>query len=223
MRELNLRGIDLNLLVVLDHLLDTAHVTRAAERAGMSQPAMSRALQRLRMILGDPLLARGPGGLLPTPRARAVQPQLKRILADIGTLVREHPFEPALQSGQLTLAATDHQTIMILPQLMARISREAPRLDVQVVPISPATLEGLTRGTVDLAFGVAEQPLPPPLRTETLYEDRFVTLLRGRHPAIRDWSIETFASLDHVLVTVFDGGRGTVDVMGRLPACWLEC
>ncbi len=211
MRELNLRGVDLNLLVVLDHLLEQAHVTRAADAAGMSQPAMSRALQRLRALLGDPLLARGRDGFVLTPRAAAARPTLKRLLHEIGGLIAQPTFSPAQATGLLTLAATDHQTIMLLPRLMARLSRQAPHLDVKVVPISPQTPDELARGAVDFAFGVAELAPPPHLRVETLYYDRFVTLLRRDHPAARNWSLEAFAAADHVLVTVIDGGRGLMD------------
>src|SRR5450631_993119 len=132
MREVNLRSIDLNLLVVLEALLAECNVTRAAKTAGMSQPAMSRALGRLRALIGDPLLARGPQGLVLTPVAANIQSRLKSVLAEIRGLVAERDFDPSKLAGTVTFAATDHQTILMLPRLMTRLSREAPRLDVRV-------------------------------------------------------------------------------------------
>jgi len=211
MHDLNLRSLDLNLLVLLDHLIEHRNVTRAAAAANMSQPAMSRALGRLRAMLRDPILARGADGLVPTPRALALQPALRRMLAEIRGLVSPQAFDPAAWSGQVTFAATDHQTITLLPGLVARLSREAPRLDVRVVPFLAAMLDELREGRVHLSFGITEQALPPGLLFEPLYRDAFVTLLRRGHPAAREWTLERFAGLDHVLVTVLGDGRGALD------------
>jgi DNA-binding transcriptional LysR family regulator len=211
MRKVNLRGLDLNLLVVLDFLVEHRSVTRAAIAANMSQPAMSRALGRLRGMLGDPVLARGSEGLVPTPRALALHPALKRVLAEVGGLVAREAFDPGAWQRRVTVAATDHQTILLLPDLMARLSKEAPRLDVSVVPFTADRLRDIRDGRIDLAFGIAEQELPPGLRHEPLYKDTFVTLLRARHPAASDWSLDRFVALDHVLVTVLGDGRGAFD------------
>lgn len=211
MRETNLRGVDLNLLVLLDHLIEHRSVTGAAAVAHLSQPAMSRALGRLRALLDDPVLARGADGLVPTPRALAPQPALRRALAEIRGVVSLRAFDPATWRDQVTIAATDHQTIMLLPELMARLSREAPGLDTRVVPFVAAMLDELRDGRVHLSFGIVEQALPPGLRFAPLYRDRFVTLLRRGHPAARAWTLERFAALDHVLVTILGDGRGALD------------
>ncbi|HEY8564694.1 MAG TPA: LysR family transcriptional regulator [Beijerinckiaceae bacterium] len=211
MREVNLRGLDLNLLVLLDALIEHRSVTQAAAAANMSQPAMSRALGRLRALLGDPILARGSDGYRPTPRALALHPVLRGVLAEIQGIVLPQTFDPATWRGQVTLAATDHQTIMLLPGLMARLSRQAPRLDLKVVPFLAAMVDELRDGRIDLAFGIAEQELGSGLRQEALYRDAFVTLLRHGHAAAQDWTLERFAGLDHVLVTVLGDGRGVLD------------
>jgi DNA-binding transcriptional LysR family regulator len=217
MREVNLRGLDLNLLVLLDALIEHRHVTRAADAAGLSQPAMSRALSRLRAMFDDPLLVRGAQGLLPTPKALALQAKLRRLLGEMRELVGDDAFEPARWRGSVRIAATDHQTILLLPRLMRRLAAEAPGLDVTVVPFRAEVMPALRDGALDLAFGIAEAPLPPPLTFEPLYEDRFVTVLRAGHPAVADWSLDRFVALDHVLVTVLGDGRGAVDdVLDRL-------
>lgn len=212
MRETNLRGIDLNLLVLLDRLIAERNVTRAAAAANLSQPAMSRALGRLRALLDDPILVRGADGLVPTARAQALQPTLARLLADVRDLLAPETFDPAAWRARVTISATDHQTIILLPAVIARLAREAPGLDLDVVPLRARELDALRDGRAHLSFGVAEVALPPGLRSRTLYEDRFVTVLRRDHPAAgRAWTAADYAALDHVLVTVLGEGRGFLD------------
>jgi DNA-binding transcriptional LysR family regulator len=211
MRPVHLRGVDLNLLVLLDLLITHRSVTAAADAANMSQPAMSRALGRLRALLRDPLLARGSQGLVPTPAALAMQPALKRLLGEAADLVARRRFDPLAWRGQIGIAATDHQTILLLPRVMHRISREAPLLDVKVVPFLASMLDELRDGRLHLSFGILEQVLPPGLRREALYLDSFVTVLRAGHPALGDWGLARFLALDHVLVTVLGDGRGALD------------
>ncbi|WP_376089195.1 LysR family transcriptional regulator [Roseomonas sp. CCTCC AB2023176] len=211
MRQVNLRALDLNLLVPLDLLLDHRSVTAAARAANMSQPAMSRALGRLRATLRDPLLARGRDGLVPTPAAQALHPALKRILSEVQDLVSRRPFTPAEWRGAVRIAATDHQTTLLLPHLMRRIAQDAPGLDVTVLPFVAPMLDELRDGRLHLTFGIEENAVPPGLRQEPLYRDTFVTLLRAGHPALADWTVERFAALPHVLVTVLGVGRGAYD------------
>ncbi len=211
MPELNLRSLDLNLLVLLEALISHQSVTRAALATNMSQPAMSRALGRLRAVLRDPVLARGAEGLVASPRALALHPKLKAILAEVAGLLGTEGFSPAQWQGSVTIAATDHQTITLLPSLMARVHREAPGLDVKVVPLLAPMMADLQDGRIHLAFGIAEQTLPPGLCSDPLYDDTFVTLMRRGHPARRDWTLERYVALDHVLVTVLGDGRGVLD------------
>lgn len=212
MRDVNLRGIDLNLLTVLDILLEHRNVTRAAEAAGMSQPAMSRALGRLRALLRDPILARGVDGFVATPRALALRPALSRALAEIRAVVTIEDFDPARWRGAITIATTDHQSILLLPAVLARLAREAPGVDVAVVPFSSEALAALREGRLALSFAIDEVPLAQGLRAERLHRDSFVTMLREDHPAADGpWTPETFAALDHVLVTVTGEGGGAID------------
>jgi DNA-binding transcriptional LysR family regulator len=208
MREVDLRGIDLNLLVLLDALIEYRNVTRAADAMHMSQPAMSRALGRLRKLLNDPILVRGEDGLMPTPRAIALHPQLKRLLNDITHLVSDVPFNPEQLTGCITLAATDHATIVLLPKLMTLIAQAAPQLDVTVIPLFNITAECLHDGSIDLAFGVSQATLPSNLCQEPLYEDTYITLMRRQHPAGNCLSIEQFSALNHVQVNAAGNSSG---------------
>ena len=209
MREVDLRGIDLNLLVLLDALIEHHNVTRAADRMQMSQPAMSRALGRLRKLLNDPILVRGGEGLRPTPRAIALHPQLKQLLHDITHLVSDTPFSPEDLTGCITLAATDHTTIVLLPKLITAIAQTAPQLEVKVIPLFNLGADSLHDGRVDLAFGVSQTPLPSHICQEPLYEDAYITLMRRQHPAAQHLSIETFAALNHVQVSAAGNSRGS--------------
>jgi DNA-binding transcriptional LysR family regulator len=213
MHEVNLRGVDLNLLVMLEALIRERNVTRAAEAVAMSQPAMSRALARLRRLLDDPILVRGPEGLQPTIRARSLQPRLAALLNEAKGLIEPKGFDPLTYRGEWRIASTDHQTILQLPLFMARLAREAPHVDLRVSAASQDVFEKLGRGEIDLAFGVAETRVPQNLKRQGLYRDRFVTMLRRGHPALADWSLERFVALDHVLVTILDldAGRGVMD------------
>jgi DNA-binding transcriptional LysR family regulator len=213
MREVNLRSVDVNLLVVLETLLAEAHVTEAASKLNMSQPAVSRALSRLRAMLGDPLLVRGADGLVPTARAVALKPKLAYVLAGVRELVRPHAFDPLQATGTFTLAATDHQTILLLPHLLATLTREAPGLDLRIVRLGAETPAEVAEGRVDLALGIEENATSPSFHRDRLFTDRFVTLLRKGHRAARNWSLETFLGLNHALVTIVDDGRGAIDAV----------
>lgn len=220
MREVNLRSIDLNLLVVLDALLDHCHVSNAASAAGMSQPAMSRALGRLRDVIGDPLLVRSDEGLAMTPTAAALQPKLKEVLSGIRGLVASRDFDPLLWRGHTTIASTDNQTTLLLPRIISRLSRQAPFLDVNVVPMTSATTDLMLRGEIDLGFGVVGSSITNPLIAEPLYKDHFVSLLRKDHPGLQDWGLERFLALNHVLVTIIGSGPVALDqALEKLGRC----
>jgi DNA-binding transcriptional LysR family regulator len=209
MREVDLRGIDLNLLVLFNALVEHRNVTRAAEVMHMSQPAMSRALGRLRKLLNDPILVRSGNGLVPTSRAIALHPELNRLLNEISHLVADVPFSPEQLTGCVTLAATDHS--ILFPKILALLEKAAPRLDVKVIPLFNIAEEHLHNGSIDLAFGVFQALLPTTLHQESLYEDTYVTLMRRGHSAGDCCSIGQFISLKHVLVTAVGDGRGVVD------------
>jgi DNA-binding transcriptional LysR family regulator len=207
MREVDLRGADLNLLPVLSALLLHRSVTRAARAAGLSQPAMSRALGRLRAQFGDALLLQG----RLTPRAEALAAPLAEALSGVSALLHAAPFDPATERGTVRIAATDNQTMTVLPALAARLATEAPGLDVQVLPFGAGSLAELREGRLDLAFGVAGNLPATGIRQRALYADRFVSVLRAGHPAAEDWTAARFAALDHLLVSTEGSGPGAMD------------
>src|SRR5437879_6395361 len=124
---MNIRDIDLNLLVVLDALLEERSVTRAAAKVGLSQPAMSNALSRLRETFGDPLLVRTPGGMVPTARAHDLAEPVRQALRAIGSAIAPGPiFDPKISRHVFTIGTTDYAELVLLPELSKRLQNEAP-------------------------------------------------------------------------------------------------
>jgi DNA-binding transcriptional LysR family regulator len=150
MQRQNLRGLDLNLLVPLRALLEERSVTRAAMRVHLSQPAMSRAFERLREAFSDDLLIRSGKKYALTPRAAALLEELTLLLPKVESLWQTKPFSPATATRSLKLAMTDQMTILLLPELVATLSREAPNVDVQLVPWQDSSFRDLAAGQLDL-------------------------------------------------------------------------
>lgn len=217
MREVNFRSVDLNLLVVLDALLEDRSVTRASQRLGMSQPAASRALARLRALFADALLVDGPGGYVLSARAEEMRPMLGQTLAGVRSLLDGRSFDPAAATGSVRLLMLDLEAASLGPALLARIAQQAPGLDLDVVSPGPRPMEALEAGTADAVIGVVAQA-PAGINRRKLYEDAFVTLMRAGHPAAGEMlTLERFLQLDHVVVSVTGTGASWVDeVLARM-------
>ncbi|WP_176704404.1 LysR family transcriptional regulator [Pseudomonas bananamidigenes] len=218
MHQMNdLRRIDLNLLVVLDALLAEQHVTRAAERLHLSQPAVSHALARLRDLLGDPLLVRAGSGLVPTARALELIAPLSEALAQVQSLLAPNTFDPASARRIFRLAMSDYGAAIILPGLIRTLRTEAPGIDLQIRHASrEGMVEGLLNGDIDLAAGVLPE-LPGELCSMPLFEERYVCLLdRQSLPAGGALDLPTYLSRPHVLLEM--RGSGTPEIERTLTA-----
>jgi DNA-binding transcriptional LysR family regulator len=209
MRMVHIERVDLNLLAPLAALLDERHVSRAAEVAGMSQPAMSRALQRLRDTLGDELLVRTPRGYRLTPRAERVQRQLRAVLPRLEGLFAPEEFDPAGAAEAFRVAGTDY-TQVFAPAVFQRVFRESPRSTLHFRPWHDAIHEDLDRGVVDLVFLAGLESVTA-LRTEHLFDDRFMCVLSADHPLAGRPEIGMAEYLDatHVIIGT-SGERQTV-------------
>lgn len=211
MRETNLRSLDLNLLVALDALLRERHVTRAAERAAMSQPAMSRALGRLREVFGDPLLVRAGRELVPTPRAEALAGQLARVLDDIRGLIATEPFDPARFDGAFRVLTVDYASLTVLPVLLRRALAEAPAMRLEVTHAGNDASEQLQRGDTDLVIGVVADA-PAGIYRRALLEDGFSCVMRPGHPlAAQTLDVDAFLAQRHALISTPGRARSPVD------------
>ncbi|WP_445179447.1 LysR family transcriptional regulator [Pseudomonas sp. McL0111] len=218
MHQMNdLRRIDLNLLVILDALLSEQHVTRAAERLHLSQPAVSHALARLRDLLGDPLLVRAGSTLVPTARALELVAPLAEALAQVQSLLAPNTFDPALARRTFRLAMSDYGAAIILPGLIRTLRREAPGIDLQISHASrEGMLDGVLNGDIDVAAGVFPE-LPNELRSTPLFEEHYVCLLdRQSMPANGQLDLPTYLSRPHVLLEM--RGSGTPEIERTLTA-----
>lgn len=195
----NLASVDLNLLVELEALLQYRNITHAAQHVGRSQPAMSRALSRLRDMFNDDLLVRGSSGLVPTPQAEHLAQMLPSVLNAIRELVSCSSGLRDLRS-KVTMAMPDHQSLVLLPYLLPRLGERAPHVDIVTEPLLDGALRRLEQGEIDFAIGQIGAAPPGYLR-RGLYADRFTCLLRHDHPALeQEWSVGTFAALRHASI-----------------------
>jgi DNA-binding transcriptional LysR family regulator len=220
-RGMNLMALDLNLLVALDALLADAHVGRAAVRVGLSQPAMSHALRRLRDLLGDPLLVRTGPGMELTPRAAALREPLKEALEQVRGLFVANGFDPATSTRRFALMIPDYIVNMVLPPLVSRIADEAPGVGLDVTPWRGAPLQ--TNGAIspevarriDFAFNCRPGALPG-FHRQRLFGDADMLAVRRGHPlAAKLKRKETFLAARHVAVI----GRGQSE---DLIDTWLQ-
>lgn len=208
--------LDLNLIRSLDALLVERSVTRAAARLGLSQPAMSHALARLRERIGDPLLVRAGRELVLTPRAIQLQPRASAAM-QAARAVFEAPdrFEPMTVQATVTIYTNDYAELTLLPPLIGRLTQRAPGLDVSVRSLSRQTLEDeLSASDADLALLLGEPAnWPASLHHTRLFDDRFVTAMRRDHPAAgRALDLSTYTRYPHVLISRRGDNRGVVDL-----------
>src|SRR5580693_2495019 len=171
--ERNLRTVDLNLLVVFDALMAERNVTRAAERNGLSQPAVSKALNRLRGLFDDPLFVRRDRGMEPTARALELAGPIHGALADISrTLTVPSAFEPSTAKATIKIATVDLYHTKLLPSLVRHLRQHAPGVDLQVRANERSHLhEQLAAGEIDLAFAPLGTKTAE-LSAEPLWNDR---------------------------------------------------
>lgn len=182
---MNLRQIDLNLLVIFDALMREKSVTRAALHIGVTQPAVSNALNRLRHLFKDELLVRTPSGMEPTERAEELAPAVDQILRAINGLVENpHAFDPVTADLTFQIRMSDVLAFLLLPQLTHRIAGEAPQVHVETVHLSPhRTVEALESGAIDLAISTGLNGSNA-VHEQRLFDDRLVCLSRTNHPRI---------------------------------------
>lgn len=194
---------DLNLLVTLDVLLSEGSVVGAARRLDLSASAMSRALARLREVTGDPLLVRAGRGLVPTPRAQELRDRVRQVVDDAETVLR-----PAMKldlkslSRTFTIRSSEGFVENFGPGLIARAAAEAPGVRLWFVPKPDKDSTSLRDGTVDLETGITAKSMGPEIRTHGLFGDRFVGVVRRRHPFSKGkMTPARYAAGKHVLIS----------------------
>src|SRR5215207_1820357 len=210
---MDIRAVDLNLLKAFDALISERAVTRAASRIGLSQPAMSHALSRLRGVFADDLFVRTATSMEPTARAREIAPLVTAAIEHIeAALNLAVGFDPAKSGAIFTAGMAEYAEVALVGRLAASFAREAPRATLRLTPLTgPEAAEQLDRGTIDVAVAHTRN-LPPHIQSQVLLRDPFVVVMRRGHPAAaQPLSLEAYAAQDHVLVSPRGATSGALD------------
>ena len=211
MNDVELRQIDLNLLVVLDVLVREQSVTKTAQRLHITPSAVSHTLKRLRELFDDELLIRDGRRMRPTVRAQELAKTLPRALQQLQrALAGSAPFQPEVSERAFRLVAPDFIAPLI-PALLEAIGRTAPQVRVQLSPFSPTAIRDLADGRSDVVISPSHGEHEG-VRSEPLGTWRWAVFGRADHPAFTDWSIQTWAAFPHLQVRIHEAGRpGPVD------------
>lgn len=208
------RNVDLHLLECLDTLMTERQVTRAAERMGMSQSAMSNALGRLRVLFNDPLLVRTSRGMIPTSRALELVEGVRTGLRHIDdALTRSAPFDPAVADLTVRIMTTDYAAEMLMPAFLGSASTLAPNFRVEVRNMDPSRVrEELEEGSSHLVIGYFRD-LPQDFYSSVILTDKIVCLARSRHPSLgRGIDLAEYARLAHACFAGFShAGLSTIE------------
>lgn len=205
---MNISKVDLNLLVYLDVLLRERNVTRAAEELGISQPAMSNSLRRLRDLFDDPLLVRTSEGMTPTERALELQPLVRNVLAAAELAVLPKTvFDPSESERIFRIMASDYTEATLLPRLLQRLSVEAPTVRLDIMTPSDVSFHDVEHGKVDLVINRFDT-LPQSFHQVHLWDDSFSCVLRADNPLVNNWNLEAYLAAKHVWVSKTGMGVG---------------
>ena len=212
---MNLNSLDLNLLVALDALLKEASVSRAAMRIGLSQPAASHALQRLRDIIGDPLLVRTGARMELTPRAQALRGPLAQALDQVRTLFMPDEFDAGRSERHFRLMMPDLAVELLMPPLMEKVTRQAPGVTIDVVPWrGPAIFTAEFARTIDLVISIGDAFKG--FHRQRLYTDSDALAVRRKHPVgAKLKKREAFLAARHVAVVIRGASEDLIDTWLR--------
>lgn len=215
------KGLDLNLLLALDVLLEERSVTRAAGRLNLSQPAVSAALSRLRDFFGDALLVPQGRRMIPTPEALALQPELKAVLGSVEELIaRSTKFDPATSDRMFRICASDYLVTVLFPRLLPELQRVAPAVRLDIVPPSQEAQTALERGEIDLLL-TPEEHCVPGHPAELLFAEQHVVAGWDANPLLAAaLTADQFFAAGHVAVRVGQINRASfaetqLESMGR--------
>lgn len=204
---MDLGKIDLNQLVHLDVLLRERNVTRAANHLGISQPAMSNSLKRLRQLFNDPLLVRTSEGMAATDLAHKLKPAIRDILARIEqVIVTDKEFDPDSRRT-FRIMASDYAESTLIPQVLTQVRQQAPNITLDILTPSDVTFEDVEQGRVDMAINRFDT-IPQSFHQKTLWQDTFACLMRADHPLVDDFTLENYLAASHIWVSKTGFGVG---------------
>ena len=209
----NLSRIDLNQLLALQAILEERHITRAAARTSLSQPAMSRVLNRLRAALGDELLVRSGVGYERTPRGDRLLQELEVLLPRLNAMIGGNDFDPFTSQQRFRVTGTDYAAALIVSGTVRLCRKFASGVRVEVVGWTEDSYRYVEIGRCDVALGVGSVPTPPKgLKVEVLYHEHFVCLMsadckfRGKR-----FSLDEYLRRPHAVVTTAEGQQTMID------------
>ncbi|TWX72799.1 LysR family transcriptional regulator [Colwellia sp. C1TZA3] len=205
---MNISKIDLNLLIYLDVLLREKNVTRAAGQLNITQPAMSNGLKRLRTLFNDPILVRTSDGMVPTERARALAPAIRKILLELEEALQgEEEFNELSSQRVFRLMASDYAASTLLPKLLKRINQIAPNVTIDIMTPSDVNFHDVEAGKIDMAINRFDE-LPQSFHQKTIWRDSFSCLLSAKNPIVSKFNLSTYLSAKHVWVSKTGFGVG---------------
>ena len=219
---MQMKDYDLNLLKALDALIATESVTRMGEHLGITQPAASRVMTRLRQAFADPLLVRTSKGYVLTPRALALKQTTSDALAKANQVFFATGFDPHSSSRQFRVASTDYGSIVVLNGVLRSIATQGKTLGIHIEPWKEQTLQDLESGALDLAL-YADDPVPGDFHTRDLFRETYGVLLSKTHPLAQQTDVSArlrppdLAEFPQIVAT-YPAGRQTEvdDVLAQL-------
>lgn len=209
----NLSHIDLNQLLALQAILEERHVTRAAARASLSQPAMSRVLSRLRVALGDDLLVRSGTRYERTPRGDRLLQELEVLLPRLNAAIGGDDFDPSATQQHFRVTGTDYAAAAIISGTMQLCRKSAPGVRIEVVGWTEDSYRYVEMGRCDVALGVGSVPTPPKgLKVEVLYQEHFICLMSADNPFKHErFSLDEYLRHPHAVIATAEGQQTMID------------
>lgn len=210
MRYQHIARSNLNLLASFQALIEERSITKAAARMFLSQPAMSRVLDKLQEMFDDKLLVRTRKGFHPTRRALEIYDQLERVLPSIEELLRGRKFEPEVAKDYFRIAMTDHVALAVLPTFMKEIARQAPGIRIEISAWDDGSFRKLETNALDLVIWVNDAPSP--LLSEELYRDHSVCVVSKRHPiGKKTLTAKRYLELEHLVISLIGTQQGVLE------------
>jgi DNA-binding transcriptional LysR family regulator len=204
----NIGRVDLNLLVYLDALLRERNVTRAADQLGLSQPAMSNGLRRLRDLFEDPLLVRTSDGMAPTERAEELRPVVRELLSTIDREVQPRTdFDAHSAKRVFRIMASDYAESTLLPRILLKLRETAPGITLDIMTPSDVSFHDVEQGKVDMAINRFDA-LPQSFHQKIIWRDGFSCLMRANNPVLENFTLESYLDAQHVWVSKTGMGVG---------------
>jgi DNA-binding transcriptional LysR family regulator len=203
MRITHLRQADLNLLVVFTALAEERNVTRAASRLLLSQPAVSRALQRLREMFHDDLLIRSPSGYEPTPKGKRLLQDLSTMLPRLDRLLSGEDFDAQAEETTFRIAATDHASHVLGPVVCRNVLPAAGKVSIEFVPFGDPTFDAIEKGRLDLMLNADDGYLPPRFASEVIFDDSFSCVAAKESKYPQALTLKQYLAAEHVGVGIW--------------------